>query len=347
MTIVQNASAYEGLLKTKPRDEKFAEFFSELDLNSPQFAIDIKTGTTSVGLRILKDQKYVAYWYPKGNLSLEIEGQVVTYYLGRFLEINEIVAPSEYFSISGAHLEQFIGLLEKAKTENTDPSLQPGIENVLAEAKSHLEQALLLPGAVILKIENFEVQDLVFWEKNEFNRDHAIARMIRADQPQPSATTVLDLPQFVPEDGEVNTSTELQLAKELSQMMVLDMLSGQRDRFSGGNVEARFDKSKDDPKIGKLRFISRDNSASAYFYTDIDDPEFLKYMNIVTRFDKDQIERVELLVQLIKADPVAMQRTLRMVSDTDYLLRRAEAVLQHVQKQIDLYGKENAFFQKK
>lgn len=340
-----SAQSYDNLLQTKKRDTRFTEFMAELDLNSPEFKTELKTGTTSVGLKILKDDKNTAYWYPKGNLSMEVEGQVVTYNLGRFLEMNELLQPSDYYSISGQHLDNFVTVIDDALKSNSLPDFQHSLTAVLAEAKASQASKTALPGVMHLKIDNFEVLDIVFWEENRFNLDHAIAKMIRAEHPHPSSTSILNLAGYTPEsDDEVNLSTELDLAKELSQIMVLDMLSGQRDRFSGGNLEARFDKSKDDKKLGKLHFLSRDNSASSYFYTDIDDVEFQKYFAIVTRFDRDQIKRIELLVALTKEDPIAMQKALKMISDTTYLLKRAEAVLKHVDAQIKLHGEDQVYF---
>jgi hypothetical protein len=339
------AQSYDSLLQTKARDVRFAELLAELDLDSPTFTTKIKTGTTSVGLKVLKNDKNVAHWYPKGNLSMEVEGQVVSYNLARFLEMSELVAPSDYYSISGKHLDSFVELIDGTLKENSLPDFQHSLTAVLAEAQKHQADKTALPGVMHLKIDHFEPTELVFWEKNQFNRDHAIAKMIRAENPQPSFTRILDLPGYVPEDaGEVNIATEQELADELSQLMVLDMLAGQRDRFSGGNIEALFDKSEENKLIGKLHFIFRDNSASSYFYTDIDDVEFLKYKSIVTRFNREQIKRIELLVKLINTDAASMQKTLKMTSDTSYLLRRSEAVLKHVQTQVDTYGEDKVYF---
>ncbi len=338
------AQAFDDLLETKPRDSKFYKLIAEIDFNSPQVTLEYKVGTTSVGLKILQNDKYVAYWYPKGNISAQPEGQVVTYYLGRFLKMNEIVAPSEYFSVSGKPIETLIGFLENDKDDQDDEWKQKSINDVLTLARMSLVRGLPVPGSIIYRLKNFEPYELVDWQNNRFNTDHAIAKMIRADQPQPSPTAILDLPDFERENGEVNTATEQDLAEELSQMMILDMITGQVDRFTGGNLEARFDKSEDNPQIGKLHFLMRDNGSALLTEVAVSDQAFQQYLSIVTRFDRKQIERVQLLYKLLEQSPEDVSKLLRMESDIAQMKERTRAVLQHVDAQIQKYGEDAVFF---
>lgn len=338
------AQAFDDLLETKPRDTKFFQLISEIDFNSPQITLEYKVGTTSVGLKILQNDKYVAYWYPKGNISAQPEGQVTTYYLARFLKMNEIVAPSEHYSILGKPIETLISFLENDKDDQDDEWKQKSINDVLVLARMSLVRGLPVPGAIVYRLKNFEPYELVDWQNNRFNTEHAIAKMIRADQPQPSPTAVLDLPDFEREGGEINTATEQDLAAELSQIMVLDMISGQVDRFTGGNLEARFDKSEDNPQIGKLHFLMRDNGSALLAGVEVSDEVFQHYLSIVTRFDRKQIERVQLLLKLLEQSPEDIRKLLRMESDIAQLQERTRAVLLHVDAQIQKYGEDAVFF---
>jgi hypothetical protein len=338
------AQAFEDLLETKRRDTKFYQLISEIDFNSPQITLEYKVGTTSVGLKILQNGKYVAYWYPKGNISAQPEGQVVTYYLARFLKMNEIVAPSEYYSISGKPIETLIGFLETDKDDQDDEWKQMSINDVLTLARMSLLRGLPVPGSIVYRLKNFEPFELVDWQNNRFNTDHAIAKMIRADHPQPSPVAVLDLPDFERENNEINIATEQDLAEELSQIMILDMLTGQVDRFTGGNLEARFDKSEDNPQIGKLHFLVRDNGSALLAEVAVGDAAFQQYLSIVTRFDRGQIERVQLLYKLLEQSPEDIRQLLRMESDITQMKERTHAVLQHVDAQILKYGEDAVFF---
>ncbi len=334
----------DNLLETKRRDEKFFELIKNLDLNSPDVKLEYKVGTTSVGLKILQNDKYVAYWYPKGNTSARPEGQVATYYLGRFLKMNELIAPSEHYSLSGKPIETLVGFLENDKEDQDDEWKQKSIKDVLTLARMSLVRGTPVPGSIVYRLKNFEPYELVDYENNRFNTEHPIAKMIRADQPKPSDVILLELPDFERENNEVNTATEKDLAEELSQIMVLDMLSGQVDRFSGGNLEARFDKSEDNPQIGKFHFLMRDNGAALFTEVDVTDEMFQHYLDIVTRFDKKQIERVQMLMGLLEQSPEDVRQMLRMESNVSQLAERTRAVLNHVNEQIQKYGEEAVFF---
>jgi hypothetical protein len=122
------------------------------------------------------------------------------------------------------------------------------------------------------------------------------------------------------------------------------MLTGQVDRFTGGNLEARFDKSEDNPQIGKLHFLVRDNGSALLAEVAVGDAAFQQYLSIVTRFDRGQIERVQLLYKLLEQSPEDIRQLLRMESDITQMKERTRAVLQHVDAQILKYGEDAVFF---
>lgn len=338
--------AFESLLQTNKKIDKFITFVSEIDLANPIYTLDYRVGSTSVGLKILKNDKYVAYWYPVGNITGEPEGQVVAYYLARFLGMAELVGHSDYLEIPSKYLQTLIDFIEADTEDKEDIWKQKSMTDVIANARESIATGKPLLGSVTLKVDKFEPYELVDWENNKFNLNHPLALMIRADQKQPSFTKIMDLPDFFPEEGEINISTELELAKELSQIMVLDMLTGQIDRFSGGNLEARFDKSSDEePKIGKLHLYIRDNGAALIDRGEVYEHDFTKYLEIVTRFDKKQIQRLEMLKALIQKDPETIKKTLRIRSDMSLLIKRIDTVLDFVEIQVNKHGEEQAFFQ--
>jgi hypothetical protein len=343
-TAICFAQDLESLLETKRRDTRFFELIEEIDFSSPQIKLEYKVGTTSVGLKIRQNDKYVAYWYPQGNVSAQPEGQVVTYYLGRFLQMNEIVAPSEYYSISGKPIETLVGFLENDKDDQEDEWKQKSINDVLMLARMSLVRNRPVPGAIVYRLKNFEPFELVDWENSRFNLDHPIAKMIRADEPQPSPFDALELPDFVRENDEINIASEKDLAEELSQIMILDMLTGQTDRFTGGNLEARFENSDDHPQVGKFHFFMRDNGAALLADVAVGDEAFQQYLPIVTRFDRKQIARVRMLSELLDQNPEGVQQLLRMQSDVSRLRERTRAVLEHVDAQVLKYGEDAAYF---
>ena len=117
--------------------------------------------------------------------------------------------------------------------------------------------------------------------------------------------------------------------------MVLDILTGEWDRFSGGNVEGGH--------VGdRAVFISRDNGGASM----ADAGNFNKYSSIVTRFNRSTIERVQKLVQLLN-DPnekPQLVTALQLKSDPKFLLARCNQVLAHVKASVAKYGEKAVYF---
>jgi hypothetical protein len=134
--------------------------------------------------------------------------------------------------------------------------------------------------------------------------------------------------KITPED------TELNLARQFSKIMVLDVLTGQWDRFSGGNIEAVYNKKKD-----VVQFIARDNGGAS-----MNGPGYSQYYKFLTRFDAGQIERVERLLSLLESNPEEMKAALQMRSKVDSLKNRCKKLLSHVKAVESEYGAEKTYF---
>jgi hypothetical protein len=188
---------------------------------------------------------------------------------------------------------------------------------------------------VELDIEKAEVKGLANDRGNTINRNHPIARFIRADGPMPSSSSKMKLDGIKAEDGSIPTETELELARQFSDIMVLDILTGEWDRFSGGNVEGGH--------VGdRAVFISRDNGGA----TMADAGNFNKYSSIVTRFNRSTIERVQKVVQLLN-DPnekPQLVAALQLKSDPKFLLGRCNQVLALVKALVTKYGENAVYF---
>lgn len=341
-TVSMAVEANDDLLQTKNRDIKFKEFMRVLDLGASNLVFSYKSGSTSVGLKFIIDDDYKAYWLPNENGAANSQGQVVSYYLGRFLKMSELVLPSDYLYLKGSDLVKFEALLVanyksergKWKLENRDHVLRKVRSNIKAN-KAHL-------GAISIKKKKFTIDRLV--KSNSLNSSHILAKMIKAGGPIPSKEKIMGLREVKLLTDQVNTATEYSLAKDLSRIMVLDMLVGQWDRFSGGNLEARFDKDKENPGRGQIRFFARDNGGASVSSKTPVSSHFRRTRDVVSRFDRKQIVKLRELQTLLSADPELVQATLRMKSSTGSLSARVKAVLEHVESQITKYGEEKAYF---
>ena len=321
-----SAADLSSELQTTPQDVAFAKQMSELNFNAEGIRLTYKDGGTSVGMKIDQGNEKLGKWLPR-NSAGNPEAQVVSYQLGRFLAMSALVMPSAYYKLDGEALSIFRKLLQGAqeknrwRRENRDLNLAAIAQNpsgIIGVFTPYLEH------------KSEEVVGLANSSANTINSADPIARFIRADGPMPSGSRRMSL-RGVKEGG---SESELELARQFSRIMVLDILTGQWDRWSGGNVEAATDGSS-------VHFVARDNGGASMTGPGTN----AKYSHIVTRFDRVQIERVEKLVQLLSDRDQSTQliEALHLSSDPRFLLNRAQTLLAFVSTQASQHG-DAAYF---
>jgi hypothetical protein len=320
-----SAADLSSELQTTPQDAKFAELMSKLDLNADGIRLSYKDGGTSVGLKIDQGEEKLGKWLPR-NSAGNPESQVVSYQLGRFLGMSELVMPSAYYKLDGAALTTFQRFLQGVRETNR---WRRENRNLNLAAIAQNPSGLMGVFTPYLEPKSEEAVGLANPSANTINSSDPIARFIRADGPVPSASRRMSLRGI-----KGGTESELELARQFSQIMVLDILTGQWDRWSGGNVEAATDGSR-------VAFVARDNGGA-----NMSGPgTFTKYSRIVTRFDRTQIERLERLVTLLsdRDESTALAAALHLSSDLRFLLNRAQTLLAFVRTQASQYG-DTAYF---
>lgn len=327
LTFISTAHAEE--FQTLKRDNDFANLMSNLDFNAPNISFKYKDSGTSVGMKVQRDGKGLCKWVPR-NAAADMEGQVVTYHLGRFLGMSELVMPSAYFKITGNSVAKFKEMLVSASEKNKWRSKN---RNDLLAALSKDGSAMMGVVTPHLQFDSPEVKGLANASANTINSSHPIAKFIRATSPMPS-THQMSL-DGVKVDGRVPTESELELARQFSMIMVLDILTGEWDRWSGGNVEAGTDGDR-------VFFFSRDNGGTSMSGSGV----LKKYAGIVTRFDRSQIVRLQRLAELLSdpAEAAKIAAALDLSSNPKILLSRVQALLVHVQAQVEAHGENLAFF---
>jgi len=320
-----SAAELSSELQTIPRDAEFTKLMPKLNLNAEDIRLAYKDGGTSVGLKIDQGGEKLGKWLPS-NSAGNPESQVVSYELGRFLGMSELVVPSAYYKLDGTGLSSFEKFLQGARErnrwrrENRDRNL-----GAILQSPSGL-MGVFTP---YLKPKSEEVVGLANPSANTISSKDPIARFIRADGPVPSASRRMSLRGI-----QGGSESELELARQFSEIMVLDILTGQWDRWSGGNVEATTDGSR-------VYFVARDNGGA-----NMRGPgTFSKYSRIVTRFDRAQIQRVERLVQFLSDRDQAGQlvAALHLSSDPRFLLDRAQNLLAFVHAQASQH-RDAAYF---
>lgn len=341
-------------LETSDKDIAFLDMVSTIDFegavvekteaNVGKYFFEYKSTHTSVGIKLHKieledgavDTDKIGKWVPT-NSANDVEAQVVAYSIGRFLNMKYLVVPSAYYTMGPKALALFKNMLkcesEKAGQHKDNcikirDALKKNPNSMLGSFVDHVKDEVEVP--------NMNTFKGSYANNGKLNPNHAIAKFIKANGPMPSAEKKMDLGVTFKVDKKTikPTETELELSRQFSRIMVLDILTGQWDRFSGGNIEAVYKEKKD-----VVQFLAIDNGGAS-----MKGAAKLLYWEAVTRFDKAQIDRVQNLLTLLKDDPEGTSAGLGLKSGTTSLIGRCEKLLDHVAAQIKAHGEAKTFF---
>ncbi len=270
------------LLIGTAQDKEFDAQVTALDLedkNAYQFTF--KTKGTSIGFKVAQTGKRNSGLFLPENSATHLEGEVVAYRLSRLLEVSDIFNPVSYYTLKKDAIRRFRQMLKlnesnKWRRQNTErilqsirdtPSSLAGIYKYRHKRRSQAVDSLITA--------------------NGLKTSHRFAKLINAQRPMPSSNSVTlagispDKPEYpAPKEREVV------LARQLSIIFTMDMLTGQWDRFSGGNIEVYAHKD------GRLQFVGRDNGGSHLLWGW---NWFNKYRGWLTRFDRNLIQELRQL----------------------------------------------------
>ncbi len=326
--------------------EKFEDFMIDFDSEDPNILFEFKTSSTSVGIKMAieeindkgeKDIDKLGTWLPK-NSAANPESQVVANYLGQFLHMSKYVVPSDYLPLGPKATARFKKLLDCTKGGKMWKENCKSISAQLAKTPNSIDGMLrdhTKGEAEVLKM------IAPASPNGTLNKNSVIGKFISATGPMPSAEKQMDLGLKFddPKDKTkkiLPTDSELNLARQFSKIMVLDILTGQWDRFSGGNIEALYDK-----KNNVVQFIARDNGGASMVGNG-----YSLYYTFLSRFDADQIARVERLLSLLESHPQEVVAALKMRSKPDSLIKRCKKLLAHVEAMEAKYGADKTYFPK-
>lgn len=199
------------------------------------------------------------------NSANYITGEVNAWSLGRALGCAELFQPAVRVSLRGKGLQTFRTLLRQVSYKGNKE------QNRVDILKQIEHEPDALPVAFKRWAQN--KKDYPIEVGNTLNTRDTIARYLRSDAPEPTDVTVTIRGA---------TATQRDLARQLSNIFLVDALCGQWDRFSGGNLHTNV-------QDGHVQFMALDNGGASITgplrYT-------TKYTNLVSRFDKDVADRL-------------------------------------------------------
>lgn len=207
--------------------------------------------------------------------TTSVEGELVTCNLARFLGCPEVVIPTVPFTLKGRGLAAFRDALKREHFSEEDEEsdrlqILQTIEDEPKALEGFLKEALPANAAKYTAIEQPHVAP-----NGALNRADPIARFLDRRAPQPG--TELFTPPGFPHAAPMR-----QLARELSDILLIDALVGQWDRFSGGNLHLV-------ERNGHAHFVAYDNGGAAF---EGDHGYLARFKSWVTRFDCPVAARV-------------------------------------------------------
>ena len=239
----------------------------------PQFSLQMKKA--HVYAKVLKGEEVIGRVRPE-TASTSVRAEITTFNIGRALGCGELFQPAVHLELHGKGLASFRRLLETTtfsgdKEEERQELLrtmdhEPGVLRTAYKPMTP-EHALKYRGA-----ERPDEPPNGGLETND-----VIAKFLRHDAPQPGHE-----PIALVHAGGLRASPA-RLARELSNILLVDALAGQWDRFSGNNLHVL-------PTADGAQFLAVDNGGA----DPVNDQGYLqKFQHWVTRFDPAVLKHLE------------------------------------------------------
>lgn len=266
------------------RDLAFDAMMTTLDLDDPSLRLDYKKPTSdgsSIGVYIGRGDKPANASFVPTNTSSVPEAEVVSYRLARFLGVSRNYFPVDYYKLGPKAFARFRDMV--LRTAEFDDDRITNRNMVIKELKADTTSIL---GIYRPKPKSRMYPARTLGTQGQFNRSSELGQAIRATGPMPGVA-LMRLAGI--KGGGVGypaspAEQQVELARQLSTIFVIDQLLGRWDRF-WENLEASGDKN------GRLKLIARDNGGAT-----LDDwEEFENYSRWVSRYDRDVIARLTAL----------------------------------------------------
>jgi len=266
--------ARPGALPSSAELHRWFEFSKDvargLCEGDPRFGLELKNSgqENSAYAKVLFEGEVVGAFLSE-NSSTSVAGEISTFEIGRALGCGGLFQPAVNMELRGTGLATFRRLLEAgvfvgAKELNrqqvldeiaSDPAVLHGVFKQWLPMKPVAYRSIELPD---------------FPPNGALNESDPIARFLKRSAPQ-ARTEMIDLP------GVGGSAPACELARQLSDILLVDAMAGEWDRFSGANLHAYVES-------GRARLVALDNGGASFK----NDQGYLdKFKSWVTRFDPE------------------------------------------------------------
>lgn len=257
---------------TLPDHAQWVHLYDEansLNFTQSNTVIEIPKNGTSVYPKATVDGKTIGATIPK-NSATQLSGEILTFHLARVLGVADLYQPGIYYNLRGDNLKKFMTLVNSSSFSNGNK--EDNRIKILARYKENPNQMDAVFKSFKNKPIDYEQIDKGLGNEVLPGGTAPVARMLQCNGPQPSKTRMVTLKNG--KDSEYN------LIKQLSAIFLIDALTMQRDRFTGGNLQILIEN-----KVA--RFASFDNGG-----TWGGEKSTRKYLSLVSRYDVEVGDRI-------------------------------------------------------
>lgn len=236
------------------------------DFEGTSIIIRVKDAKTGTSLGVIKT----------GTANNSMAGEVFAYRFARLLGFSEMVAPVIPVDLHGGALVKLRDLLRAKSYKDKNKDWQR--QRVVRELEQAIRNDTVFHGAFKEWIPAFQFHAGL--GKRENLGRQPITRYFRAnaEQPKHEDISISQLTRlYSPRGTHRGTADLAQLAEDYSNMMLMDALMGQNDRYAGANVHFRsLDGTREEVgtqsglpvfELGRVRLLALDNGASLHSRT--------------------------------------------------------------------------------
>jgi hypothetical protein len=335
--ILEKVQAQARPLSTVTQD--WMEKWRGMDLDSPEYEFKELSGSTSINMKIRKIDPTDPKGYKARGSFVPLNGaanpdtEIAYFNFAAILGYDSAFRPTVRYELGPRASATLKTLIEHASIHGADRTENKG--DILREIASGRP----LRGCVkAKKLDSSRAYDEMVNPSARGNgaprSSNPVIKSLQVDNPEPQSGVTLDL-------GHAYQGDALQLAREFSVIMTLDVIFRQWDRYSGGNV-----------------VIAKDDSGTAHFYaTDNGGADVSgrldRNIGLFSRYDRHTIEELKALDAFLKnpaggflgytdAEAFVVDLGLyRMHSPADYVVRlksNLDVFLAHVSEVENRHG---------
>ncbi len=320
-------------------DRAVLEFHERLDLENAANVLKLASGGSSCYLKVKgPDARYPAGAFLTENEATHTETEVAAYQIARWLGVSDTFGPGRPYEAGPRVAAAYAKLIRDAIAANALSCSRLNADVILKRLKQRPDgiTGIYKPFGP----RPFDCDDLnggTFSANGGTvstpNPNAQLHAYLKASGPQPDERPI-NLECIRKEMGSTKRSARLSdLSRQLSSIYLVDALTGQWDRFSGGNLQV--------VEVGadSYRFVSYDNGGAditgEWIFT-----EKLQ-LGVLERFDPKVLVRLEALQR--ELSPTLMTSLGVRAEHQAAFAKRLDAVLKHIASLRKRYGRGISF----